>query len=186
MMRWIVGSSLKLRFLVVLVALALMLLGVLQLRGMPVETLPEFNPPMVEIQTEALGLSAAEVEQLVTVPLEQDLLNGVAWLDRIRSESVPGLSRIELIFQPGTDVLKARQLVQERLIQAPGGIPNVSKAPVVLQPLSSTSRVMMIGLSSKNRVARTTRPATGAPASMRSSARTMSARSRASAITRST
>jgi Cu/Ag efflux pump CusA len=104
---------------------------------------------MVEIQTEALGLSAAEVEQLVTVPLEQDLLNGVAWLERIRSESVPGLSRIELIFQPGTNVLKARQLVQERLIQAPGGIPNVSKAPVVLQPLSSTSRVMMIGLSSQ-------------------------------------
>ena len=150
MMRWIVGSSLKLRFLVVLVAVALMLLGLMQLRGMPVETLPEFNPPMVEIQTEALGLSAAEVEQLVTVPLEQDLLNGVAWLDRIRSESVPGLSRIELIFQPGTDVLKARQLVQERLIQAPGGIPNVSKAPVVLQPLSSTSRAMMIGLSSKD------------------------------------
>ena len=149
MMRWIVGSSLKLRFLVVLVAVALLLLGVVQLRGMPVETLPEFSPPMVEIQTEALGLSAAEVEQLVTVPLEQDLLNGVAWLERIRSESVPGLSRIELIFQPGTDVLKARQLVQERLIQAPGGIPNVSKAPVVLQPLSSTSRVMMIGLSSK-------------------------------------
>ena len=150
MMRWIVGSSLKLRFLVVLVAVALLLLGFVQLRGMPVETLPEFNPPMVEIQTEALGLSAAEVEQLVTVPLEQDLLNGVAWLDRIGSESVPGLSRIELIFQPGTDVLKARQLVQERLIQAPGGIPNVSKAPVVLQPLSSTSRVIMIGLSSKN------------------------------------
>jgi CzcA family heavy metal efflux pump len=150
MMRWIVGSSLKLRFLVVLVAVALLLLGFVQLRGMPVETLPEFNPPMVEIQTEALGLSAAEVEQLVTVPLEQDLLNGVAWLDRIRSESVPGLSRIELIFQPGTDVLKARQLVQERLIQAPGGIPNVSKAPVVLQPLSSTSRVVMIGLSSKD------------------------------------
>jgi CzcA family heavy metal efflux pump len=150
MMRWIIGSSLKLRFLVVLVAVALLLLGFVQLRGMPVETLPEFNPPMVEIQTEALGLSAAEVEQLVTVPLEQDLLNGVAWLDRIRSESVPGLSRIELIFQPGTDVLKARQLVQERLIQAPGGIPNVSKAPVVLQPLSSTSRAMMIGLSSKD------------------------------------
>ena len=150
MMRWIVGSSLKLRFLVVLVAVALLLLGFVQPRRMPVETLPEFNPPMVEIQTEALGLSAAEVEQLVTVPLEQDLLNGVAWLDRIRSESIPGLSRIELIFQPGTDVLKARQLVQERLIQAPGGIPNVSKAPVVLQPLSSTSRVMMIGLSSKD------------------------------------
>jgi Cu/Ag efflux pump CusA len=55
-----------------------------------------------------------------------------------------------MIFEPGTDVLKARQLVQERLIQAPGGIPNVSKAPIVLQPLSSTSRVMTVGFSSKD------------------------------------
>jgi Cu/Ag efflux pump CusA len=150
MMRWIVGSSLRFRLLVVPVAAAVLVIGVAQLRGMPVDVLPEFTPPTVDIQTEALGLSAAEVEQLVTVPLEQDLLNGIAWLDQIHSESLPGLSRIELVFEPGTDILKARQLVQERLIQAPGGIPNVSKAPVVLQPLSSTSRVMMIGLSSRD------------------------------------
>jgi CzcA family heavy metal efflux pump len=150
MMRWVVASSLRLRLLVVPVAAGLLLLGVAQLRDAPVDVLPEYAPPLVDIQTEALGLSAEEVEQLVTVPLEQDLLNGVAFLDQIRSQSLPGLSRIELIFQPGTDVLKARQLVQERLVQAPGGIPNVSKAPVMLQPLSSTGRVMMIGLSSKD------------------------------------
>jgi CzcA family heavy metal efflux pump len=150
MMRWMVGSSLRLRLMVVPVAAGLLLLGVTQLRHAPADVLPEFTPPLVDIQTEALGLSAQEVEQLVTVPLEQDLLNGVAFLDQIRSQSLPGLSRIELIFQPGTDVLKARQLVQERLVQAPGGIPNVSKAPVMLQPLSSTGRVMMIGLESKD------------------------------------
>ena len=150
MMRWIVGSSLKFRLPLVPVAAALLLLGIAQLRNAPVDTVPEFTPPLVDIQTEALGLSAEEVEQLVTVPLEQDLLNGVAFLDQIRSQSLPGLSRIELIFEPGTDVLKARQLVQERLIQAPGGTPNVAKAPVMLQPLSSTGRVMMIGLSSKD------------------------------------
>jgi CzcA family heavy metal efflux pump len=150
MMRWVVGSSLKFRYRVVPVAAALLVLGISQLRQAPVDVLPEFTPPLVDIQTEALGLSAEEVEQLVTVPLEQDLLNGVAFLDQIRSQSLPGLSRIELIFEPGTDVLKARQLVQERLIQAPGGTPNVAKAPVMLQPLSSTSRVMMIGLSSRD------------------------------------
>ncbi len=150
MTRWIVGSSLRSRLLIVPVAAALLLVGFIQLRSMPVDVLPEFTPPLVEIQAEALGLSAAEVEQLVTVPLEQDLLNGVAWLDQIHSESLPGLSRIEMIFEPGTDVLKARQLVQERLIQAPGGTPNVSKAPIVLQPLSSTSRVMTVGFSSKD------------------------------------
>ena len=150
MMRWIVGSSLKSRLLVVPVAAALLVVGFVQLRSMPVDVYPEFTPPLVEVQTEALGLSAAEVEQLVTVPLEQDLLNGVAWLDQLHSESLPGLSRIEMIFEPGTDVLKARQLVQERLIQAPGGIPNVSKAPNVIQPLSSTGRVMTVGFSSKD------------------------------------
>jgi len=149
MMRWIVGSSLKFRLLVVPVAALLMFFGVAQLRDAPTDVLPEFMPPMVEVQTEALGLSAAEVEQLVTVPLEADLLNGVAWLDEIRSESVSGLSSIELIFEPGTDVLRARQMVQERLTQA-HALPNVSKAPVMLQPVSATSRVMMVGLSAKD------------------------------------
>jgi len=148
MMRWIVTSSLKFRFLVVPVAAAMLVLGFTQVRAMPVDTFPEFTPPLVQIRTEALGLSAAEVEQLITVPLEADLLNGVAWLDEIRSESVPGLSSVDLIFEPGTDILRARQLVQERLTGA-AGLPNVSKAPQMLQSLSSTSRVMVVGLSSK-------------------------------------
>jgi Cu/Ag efflux pump CusA len=114
---------------------------------MPVEVLPEFTPTMVEIQTEALGLSAPEVEQLITVPMEQDLLNGVPWLDDIRSESVPGLSRIQLIFEPGTDLLLARQVVQERMTQAVA-LPQVSAPPLMVQPLSSMSRVMMARLSS--------------------------------------
>src|SRR5204863_6806 len=77
---------------------------------------------------------------------EADVLNGVAWLKTIRSQSVPGLSSITLLFQPGTNLLKARQMVQERL-SVPAAIPNVSKAPIMLPPTSSTSRTMMIGLS---------------------------------------
>lgn len=127
-------------------AAGLVFLGVGRLGDAPVDTLPEFAPPTVEIQTEALGLSAIEVEQLITTPMEQDLLNGVAFLDVIRSESVPGLSSIELIFEPGTDLFHARQVVQERLSQA-HALPNVSKPPQMLQPLSSTNRVMMIRLS---------------------------------------
>ena len=64
-----------------------------QVNGAKVDNLPEFEPTIVEIQTEALGLSAAEVEQLITVPLEADLLAGVAWLDVIRSESSRGSRR---------------------------------------------------------------------------------------------
>jgi Cu/Ag efflux pump CusA len=148
-MRWLVGSSLKFRLLIIPLMVAVIFLGFTQIRAMPVDVLPEFTPPTVQVQTEALGLSAAEVEQLVTVPLEQDLLNGVPWLDEIRSTSVTGLSSIDLVFEPGTEILRARQVVQERLTQA-HALPNVSKPPVMVQPVSSTSRVMMIALSSRS------------------------------------
>ncbi|HKE81824.1 MAG TPA: efflux RND transporter permease subunit [Solirubrobacteraceae bacterium] len=145
-MRRIIEASLRFRLVVLGIAAALIVAGVTQLRNAPVDVLPEFTPPYVEVQTEALGLSAEEVEQLVTVPLEADLLNGTAGLSVLRSESVPGMSSIVLLFEPGTDVMDARQLVQEQLTQAHAN-PNVSKPPQMIQPLSSESRVMMIGLS---------------------------------------
>jgi len=147
MMRWIIGSSLKARGFMLFVAALIMALGVVQLRDVPKDVLPEFTPPTVVVQTEALGLSAVEVEELITVPLEQDLLNGVAFLHTIHSASLPGLSSIEMVFEPGTDILDARQVVEERLTQA-HALPQVSKPPQMLQPVASTSRVMMVGLSS--------------------------------------
>jgi len=66
--------------------------------------------------------------------LEQDLLNGVPWLDRIHSSSMPGLSVIDLTFQPGTDLYAARQQVQERLTQAARTLPNVGSPPIMIQP----------------------------------------------------
>jgi Cu/Ag efflux pump CusA len=147
-MSWIIGRSLQFRLLVIPIAALLLIVGVAQLRKAPVDALPEFTPPVVEVQTESLGLSAAEVEQLITVPMEQDLLNGVRGVNTIRSDSVPGLSSIVMTFDRDTSVLEDRQLVQERLTQA-HALPNVSKPPQMLQPVSSTSRVMMIALSSK-------------------------------------
>jgi Cu/Ag efflux pump CusA len=145
-MRWIIHSSLRFRLLVVGIAAGMMAVGIAQLRNAPADVLPEFTPPYVEVQTEALGLSAEEVEQLVTVPLEADLLNGTAGVSVLRSQSVPGESSIVLLFEPGTDIMDARQLVQEQLTQAHAN-PNVSKPPQMLQPLSSESRVMMIALA---------------------------------------
>ncbi|OLD48491.1 MAG: hypothetical protein AUI42_12210 [Actinobacteria bacterium 13_1_40CM_2_65_8] len=145
-MRRLLELSLNFRVLVAGVAATVLVLAVVQLPSAPVDELPEFAPPQVEIQTEALGLSAQEVEQLITVPIEHDLLNGLAWLDQIRSESTPGLSSIVLIFQPGTDPLKARQAVQERMSQA-FALPPVGSPPVIVPPRASTSRVMMVGLS---------------------------------------
>jgi CzcA family heavy metal efflux pump len=147
--RWLVGSSLRFRGLVVALAALVIAVGITQLRDAPVDVLPEFSPPTVEIQAEALGLSAAEVEQLITTPFEQDLLNGLAFLDQIRSQSLPGLSRIQLIFEPGTDLFRARQVVAERLAEAQVALPGVSRPPQMLQPLSSTNRVMILGLSSR-------------------------------------
>ena len=148
MLRGLINTSLKFHVLVLTAAAVVLVIGFTQLTNMPADVLPEYEPPFVEIQTEALGLSAEEVEQLITVPMEQDLLNGVAWLDVIRSESVAGLSSVLLFFEPGTDLFKARQMVAERMSQAAVGLPHVSKPPVMIQPLSATSRFMIVGLSS--------------------------------------
>ena len=151
MMRWIVGSSLKFRRLVIAVSVGLLVYGVLQLDDARTDILPEFQQPTVEVQTEALGLSAEEVEELITVPLEQDLLVGIAYLEEIESVSLPGLSSVVMTFEEGTDVLDARQVVGERLTQAvaAAGLPQVARPPQMIQPLSSTSRVAMVKLSSE-------------------------------------
>jgi CzcA family heavy metal efflux pump len=147
MMRWIVRSSLYFRFLVIAVAAGLMAFGATRIQHMPVDVFPEFAPPFVEIQTEYPGMSTQEVESFITIPLEQSL-NSTPGLDIIRSKSVPGLSAITLIFKPGTDSLQARQLVNERLQIAIKSLPASAGLPWILQPLSATSRVMKIGLSS--------------------------------------
>ncbi len=147
MLRWIIASSLRFRFIIVALAAAMMVVGVGQISQMPVDVFPEFAPPRVEVQTSSFGLTAAEVEELITVPIEQTL-NGLPGLDILRSKSVPQLSSIELIFKRGTDLFEARQLVDERLGQITPFLPTWAAPPFILQPLSATSRVMKIGLSS--------------------------------------
>ncbi len=146
-MRWIIKTSLQYRYLVVFAALAMMAFGIARLSNSSVDVFPEFAPPKVEIQTLSQGLSAAAVEELVTVPLEQ-ALNGLPGLDVMRSRSVPDLSDIVLIFKPGTDLILARQLVQERVAAVTPQLPTWAAPPVMIQPLSSTSRAMKIGISS--------------------------------------
>src|SRR2546422_10593772 len=129
-MRWIIGSSLRFRYLVVASAVAMMVYGVGQLSNARTDAFPEFAPPRVEVQTLCLGLSSEETEELVTVPLEQ-ALNGVAGLDEIRSQSVPQLSSIELVFKRGTELLQARQVVQERLNLVTPTLPTWAAPPVM-------------------------------------------------------
>ena len=146
-MRWIVKTSLQYRYLVVFAAAVLMIFGITRLSNSSVDVFPEFAPPKVEVQTISLGLSAADVEELVTVPLE-NALNGIPGLDVMRSRSVPDLSDIVLIFKPGTDLIFARQLVAERMQAIYPTLPTWAAPPVMIQPLSSTSRAMKIGISS--------------------------------------
>lgn len=145
--RFIVATSLKFRFLVMAAVVAMVLFGIDQLRRMPVDVFPEFAPPLVEIQTPSLGLSAAEVEALVTIPLEQALA-GMPALDTMRSKSVPDLSAIKLYFERGTDLLEARQLVQERVSLVTPLLPTWCSPPVLVPPLSATSRMLKIGITS--------------------------------------
>ncbi len=144
-MRWIVASSLKARFIVLALAAAMMYFGYSALNKMPVDAFPEFAPPRVEIQTEAPGLSTAETEEILTIPLEE-VLAGMPGLDVMRSKTVPALSQIVLIFEPGTDLFQARQLVNERI--ATVNLPSAIGVPRMLPPLSSTSRAIFIAMSS--------------------------------------
>lgn len=148
MFRWIIGSSLKFRFLVLGAAVALLVFGIQQMRHMPIDVFPEFAPPKVEIQTEGPGMTATEVEELITIPME-DQLRGIPGVEYVRSSSVVGLSQVVLLFKMGTDLMEARQRVQEGVKMAIAELPQSSGMPVMLQPLSSTSRVMKIGISSK-------------------------------------
>jgi Cu/Ag efflux pump CusA len=122
LMGWIIGSSLRFRYLVIAAAAGMIVLGITTLPHQQVDVFPEFAPPRVLIQTACLGLSTSDVEQLVTVPLEVSM-SGIQALDDLRSKSVPQLSEIELLFKPGTDLLRARQLVQERLATASPSLP---------------------------------------------------------------
>ncbi|HEY1319636.1 MAG TPA: efflux RND transporter permease subunit, partial [Streptosporangiaceae bacterium] len=150
LMRWIIGSSLRFRYLVAAAAVALMALGITVVPRMHVDVFPEFAPPRVLIQTACVGLSTSDVEQLVTVPIEASL-NGIQGLDDLRSKSAPQLSAIEVLFKPGTDLLRARQLVQERLATVAPSLPTWAAPPVILAPVSATGRAMQVGMTSKTR-----------------------------------
>lgn len=148
MLKKLIYSAVNGRYIVLLLALILILVGLNTIRKISLDVFPEFAPIKVEIQTEAPGLSTEEVEQLISMPLEQ-ALNGTPRLKTLRSKSVLGLSSVVLLFEDGMDLFQARQFVQERLSLAASRLPLVAKSPVMMPPLSSLSRVLKVGVSSK-------------------------------------
>lgn len=147
-MKKIVLTSLQLRVVVVVLMGLLLITGSRMIQNASYDVFPEFAPPYVEIQVEAPGLSTSETESLIAVPIE-NALNGIPWSIHLKSKSVLGLASVRVEFENGTDIIKARQLVQERLGRVATQLPAVARPPVMLQPLSTTSRVLKIGVSSK-------------------------------------
>src|SRR5205085_944334 len=146
----IVQFSLRYRCVVIVLGCVTVAYGLYVAAHSKLDVFPEFAPPQVVIQTESPGLSPEEVEALVTRPIENSI-NGAPELVAIRSQSIQGLSAITTIFSDHTDIYRVRQMVSERLTQLAGSLPQKVKAPKIGPLISSTSKVLMIGLTSTNR-----------------------------------
>lgn len=147
MLAAIVRASLARPRLIVLAAILLAVYGALTLTRAKYDVFPEFVPAQASVQTEAPGLTAEQVEILVTRPLE-DLINGANGVASVRSESIQGLSVIDVTFQEGADPFRARQIVSEQLSQASGRLPAGVGAPSVSPLTSSTMDLLKVGFSS--------------------------------------
>lgn len=146
MLNHLIRFSLKNRALVIAAALLVIFMGARTATELPVEVLPDMTKPTVTVLTEAPGLAPEEVETLVTRPLENSLL-GIGGLDRLRSNSDVGLSLVFVEFTWGTDIYKARQLVQERL-QATK-LPDNTRSGMT--PVSSLmGEILLVGLRSND------------------------------------
>jgi CzcA family heavy metal efflux pump len=147
MLQAIVAWSIRNHIVVVVFAVLLLAGGLYATRQAKLDVFPEFAPPQVVVQTEVPGLSAAEVEQLVTLPIEQ-AVNGIARLEILRSQSIQGLSVITVIFTDGTDIFRARQQVAERLAELAGQLPAGAKAPRLAPLTPTTGRLLTVGFTS--------------------------------------
>ncbi len=148
MLRAVIDFCLKFRLVVLMLATGLLVWGAIAAQQAPWDVFPDFAPPQIVVQTEAPGLSTEEVERLVTVPVES-AVNGVHGLETLRSSSAPGLSVVTAIFAEGTDIMDARQLVNERLVEAGTMLPAIAETPRMTPLKSSLSRLAMIGLTSE-------------------------------------
>lgn len=146
----LISFAIQFRGIVVALAGVVLVYGIYALTQARYDVFPEFAPPQVSIQTEAPGLTAEQVEILVTQPLENNL-NGSPGLLTLRSTSIQGLSVIAVAFDPASDIYLDRQLVAERLAVAAGQLPAGIRPPSMTPLTSATGTVLVAGLTSKTR-----------------------------------
>ncbi len=146
----LVSFAIRFRGIVLALACALVGYGQFALGKAKYGVFPEFAPPQVSIQTEAPGLSPEQVDVLVTQPVET-AINGLPGVETMRSSSIQGLSVITVVFQAGSDIYQARQLVAERLAVAANRLPQGVQAPSIIPLTPTAGTVLVIGLTSNQR-----------------------------------
>ncbi|MCK5330408.1 MAG: efflux RND transporter permease subunit, partial [Candidatus Marinimicrobia bacterium] len=144
--------SLKNRLIVLLAALAIFITGVIITIQLPVDVFPDLTAPTVTILTEAHGFAPEEVEMLVTFPIET-AVNGASGVRRVRSTSIQGLSTIWVEFEWGTDIFKARQIVNEKIQGLQNAIPAGVDQPILAPVTSIMGEIMLVGLTSDSTTA---------------------------------
>jgi CzcA family heavy metal efflux pump len=147
MLQGIVQFSLRFRGVVLTLACVLLAYGIWVSAHAQLDVFPDFVPPQVTVQTEAPGLSAEQVETLVTRPLE-NAINGLGNQDSLRSETIQGLSVITVVFKDRTDIQIARQMLAEKLAEVAGALPVGVRSPKLSPLVSSTMDLLKIGLVS--------------------------------------
>lgn len=135
MLSSIIQWAISRRWLVILGAIVVTIWIFRTIIQMPLDVFPTFAPPQVEIQTEAPGLAPEEVESLVTLPIES-AINGTPGVSAVRSSSAASISVVRVVFNWGTDIYQARQLVTERLQSAESKLPEGIETPQIA-PISS-------------------------------------------------
>jgi Cu/Ag efflux pump CusA len=147
MIAWLLSFALRRRWLVLLAAAVLLLVGGYRATRMPVDVFPDLTAPRVTVVTESGGLASEEVEKLVTFPIET-AVNGVSGVRRVRSGSAPGISLVWVEFDWDTDPLLARQRVSERL-QGLEPLPPEVSAPILAPASSLMGEIAFIALTSE-------------------------------------
>ncbi|BBC26743.1 efflux RND transporter permease subunit [Pseudanabaena sp. ABRG5-3] len=149
MLSSIIKWAIARRWLVIVGAMILSIWIFRTIVQMPLDVFPPFAPPQVEIQTEAAGLAPEEVESLVTLPIES-AINGTAGVSAVRSSSAASISVVRVIFNWGTDIYQARQLVTERLQSARSKLPASVETPQIAPISSPIGTIITYAFTSQN------------------------------------